>query len=192
MFFQNSLICALAVCALSSGQAFAAGGTGESVFPSQKRANTAAESKPSLGVFAGITDTAEGRKNGTSWGAEYQYQPIIPFSAGLQLSGYVSDYTTNMATLTRTKLLLTGNYNFGGDVAVIKDSWVGLEVGPVMDNVNHSETIDLGAGPRIGFDIPLGASEENRYTLGANADYLLIGGAKPSVFALNGVVKYWF
>ena len=42
----------------------------------------------------------------------------------------------------------------------------------------------------VGFDIPL--TSERKVSLGLKGDYLIVGGAKPDTFSLNGVAKYWF
>ncbi len=162
-----------------------------SLMPSGHEATTKSEQKPSVGIMSGITDTHDNRRNGTSWGIEAGYQPYVPFGVALQLSGYVSDHKEEMPTLTRTILLAKVNYNLGGDIPVIKDSYFGLGLGPVMDNVANTIDTELGVAPQIGFDIPLGP-EPATFSLGANANYMFVGGSKPDVFALNGVAKYWF
>jgi len=171
-----------------SGLAFAE--TGRSVFTPTKKAEGNAEQKPSIGLSAGLANPSESQNSTMNYSLEYGIQPVIPFSVGAKLSSFAAPGSGNNASLTRTSLLLTGDYNFGGDIAVIKNSYVGLEVGPVLDNIRNSATVDLGIAPRIGFDIPLGAVK--KYSLGAVADYLFVGGAKTNVFSLNGIVKYWF
>jgi hypothetical protein len=146
------------------------------------------EQKPSVGLMLGYADTEAGRTSSFGYGLEYAVQPYIPFGAAVELSGYSADGTDTQPSITRTKLLFKGNYNFGGDVAVIKDSYVGVGIGPVWDNILGRSQIDFGIAPQVGFDIPLNPN----YTLGANANYLFVGGAKPDAFALNGVAKYWF
>jgi hypothetical protein len=181
----------LGFLSLVCGQAWAVEPGGKSVLPPAKKAEGKAELKPSLAVFGGMADTAEGRKTGIGYGVEGGWQPVIPMSVVFEASQYVSNPGNGTAGLTRTRTLAKVNYNFGGGTPVIRHSYLGIGAGPVLDNINHSTTIDLGIAPQLGFDIPLGREQEN-VSLGANANYMWVGGAKPSVFSLNGVVKYWF
>lgn len=175
------------VAAMASTTVFAADGSSRTL-PEGREADRS-EMKPSVAIFGGYSDTQTGRRNGTNYGAEYGFQPYIPLGAAVELSGYVSDHKGDVATLTRTRLLGKVNYNFGGTIPVIKNSYVGLGIGPIMDNVAHKVDVNFGIAPQIGFDIPIASTP---LSLGANANYLFVGGAKPDVFALNGVLKYWF
>ena len=82
----------------------------------------------------------------------------------------------------------------GGDLAVIRHSYVGGLLGPAIDDGSSHNGVHLGLGPIIGFDIPLTTTDDTQrgLTLGANAKYLFVNDAAPDLFALNGVVKYWF
>jgi hypothetical protein len=124
-----------------------------------------------------------------SWGVEYALQPVVPLTSAVQLNGYASGAKGLSPTVTRTELLYKAAYNFVGDIPVVKYSYAGVALGPVFDNVrNHLDT-ELGVAPLLGFDIPVGMSQ---YTLGANANYMFVGGPNNDVFAVNGVAKYWF
>jgi hypothetical protein len=157
--------------------------------PISRRAQGVAETKPSLGVIGGMTNSSDQHRTGSAIGLEYGFQPYIPYGAAVELS--LADQPDQSSTLTRTKLLFKGNYNFGGNIPVIKNSYVGLGLGPVFDRLNGANDLELGVAPQIGFDIPVG-EKPSMWSLGANADYLFVGGAKSQVFALNGVAKYWF
>ncbi|MBX3022913.1 MAG: hypothetical protein KF799_14660 [Bdellovibrionales bacterium] len=148
-----------------------------------------AEMKPSIGIMGGYAETEANRRSGTNYGVEYGFQPYIPLGVAIELSGYVSPAVDNEATLTRTRLLGKANYNFGGDIPVVKNSYVGIGLGPVWDNVLNTDSLQLGIAPQIGFDIPI---TRTKFSLGANANYLFVSGAKADVFALNGMAKYWF
>lgn len=158
-------------------------------FPKVRRAETVEEQKISVGVTAGMAST-EGRSNALGYGVEAAYQPFIPFSVGIDLGGYSSPSSGANATLTRTRLLARGQYNFGGTIPFVRHSWVGLGAGAVMDNEPGSTSTNFGIQPIVGFDLPI--DDDAKFSLGANANYLFVGGAKPDVFALNGVAKYWF
>jgi len=185
--FLNSIL----VLSVSVASSLAFAETGKNIFTPPKKAEGRSETKPSIALSAGMSDTDGNRRTTVGYNAEYAIQPVIPFSVGVKLGSYSTPSTSSQAALTRTNLLLTGDYNFGGDIPVIKNSYVGLELGPVLDNINNASTVDFGLAPRIGFDIPIGEAPQ-KFSLGALADYMWIGGAKPNVFALNGVVKYWF
>jgi hypothetical protein len=165
--------------------------TGKNILIMPRKAEGISETKPSIGVSAGLSNPSQSQNSTINYSAEYAIQPVIPFSVGLRLGVFDAPGSGSNAALTRTSLLLTGNYNFGGDIVVLKNSYVGMSAGPVLDNTNGSSTVDLGIAPRVGFDIPLGGTMQ-KYSLGAMADYMFVGGAKADVFSLNGVVKYWF
>lgn len=187
------LIVSISTAMLTSVLAFADKDTsvGSSrTLPEMRRAEGREELKPSLGVFSGFTDTQNNHLNSTAYGVEIGIQPYIPLSAALELSGYVTNSGPSRAALTRTKLMAKGSYNFGGDIPVIKDSYVGIGIGPVWDNINNKTDVEFGVAPQLGFDIPLGFAQG--FSLGANANYMFVGGAKADVFALNGIAKYWF
>ena len=159
-------------------------------FPKVHESETVAEAKPSLGINIGLADTDNSRST-LGYGIEFGFQPIIPFSSAFSLSGYSSEHKADIPTLTRTMLMYKASYNFGGTIPVIKNSFAGLKVGPVFDNINRKLDVELGVAPTVGFDFLLGG-DLSHYSLGANADYMFVGGSKNDVFALNGVAKYWF
>jgi len=175
---------------LSGTYAFAASDAANEsrTFPEPRPLMSEGERAPSLGAFGGITDTRQGLRNGTSYGVEYGWQTYIPWSAAVELSGYVSDHSSTSPTLTRTRLLGKYSYNLGGTIPVIKDSYIGLGAGPVLDNVRNTNTWEVGVVPQIGFDIPV----VSQFSLGANANYMFTIGPNADVFAFNGVAKYWF
>jgi hypothetical protein len=189
MYTVLKLVAALATLVAAAPALAADSATGESTVLTEPRPTEGMrEQKPSIGLNIGYADTEAGRGTSLGYGIEYGMQPYIPFGAAVELSGYSAKGTDTQSSLTRTKLLLKGNYNFAGTVPVIKYSYVGVGIGPVWDNILARSEINFGIAPQIGFDIPLNES----YTLGANANYLFVSGAKPDVFALNGVAKYWF
>lgn len=158
------------------------------------KSETKEEFKPSIGVIAGFNDmAARSRDNTVEYGITAAFQPIVPFSAGVELTRLTapSDETDD---LNRTKLLVTHNYNFGGTIPVVKNSYVGVGLGPVFDEVDNRWDIEAGIAPTAGFDIPIAmnSADQTRYTLGANANYLWVTGSNPDSFSVNGQMKYWF
>lgn len=150
------------------------------------------EEHPSIGIHYGTANVGGDRGTGTDYGIEYGLQTYVPVSPAIELSGSVVPSKGTFPSLTRTKLLAKANYNFGGDIPVIRYSYVGVAAGPIWDNAGGDTDLELGWSPQLGFDIPLGGNVGEKYSLGLNANYLMMGGDKPSVFALNGVAKYWF
>ncbi len=148
------------------------------------------EQKPSVGVHFGTASVRNDRSPGQELGIEVGVQPLIPFSTAVELSAAVIPNKGDSATLTRTKLFFKGNYNFGGSIPVIRYSYVGVGAGLVFDNLASKSDLQLGWAPQLGFDIPLGTAE--KYSLGANANYMMSGGDKAGVLALNAMAKYWF
>ncbi len=163
-------------------------GTSESPFV-EPRATS--DYKPSVGVKLGMANPEGSFNSGLGYGVEAAYQPYLPFGLGAELSGQVNEGKGLQAPLTRTMLLAKGMYNFGGTLPVIRNSYVGGALGPVWDNINSQSSVELGAGPQLGFDIPIGALE-GAYTLGANATYLFISGEKADSLTASAVVKRWF
>lgn len=189
MYTLVKLVAALVtLVSISPSFAMAADTSGQSVLTDPRPAEGMNEQKPSLGLSLGYADTEAGRATTIGYGVEYAFQPYIPMSTALELSGYSAQGSDTQSSITRTKLLVKGNYNLGGNIAVIKYSYVGVGVGVVWDNILNRNDLNLGIAPQVGFDIPL----NTQYSLGANANYLFVGGAKPDAFALNGVAKYWF
>ena len=192
MFKSKVLVLAgVLSCALPALADIGQMGAGHSRFlPAIERAEGTSQLKPTIGVSTGFAGT-ESRRGGTMYGIEAAYQPVIPFGLGVVLGGYVADHSDTKATLTRTKLMAKGTYNFGGAIAVLKNAYVGSSVGAVNDNESNQNDVNFGFEPTVGFDIPL-KGDLNRWSIGANANYLFVGGAKDDVLALNGIAKYLF
>ncbi|MGZ3723574.1 MAG: hypothetical protein ACXVA9_11615 [Bdellovibrionales bacterium] len=190
IFKNAAMFSALILSTAMTRSVFAAGEGTSRTFPTVREVRTSDEAKPSLGLNVGYASTENSRTT-LGWGLEAGFQPIVPFTSAILLGGYTYQGSASAPTLTRTMLMYKAAYNFGGSIPVIKDSYAGVQFGPVFDNINNNYDIEFGAAPVIGFDIPL-SGEMSHYSLGANANYLFVGGSKNDVFALNGVAKYWF
>lgn len=162
-----------------------------SVFPAPERAEGRAETKPTIGVFTGVAGAEGADQEAWEYGVEAAFQPVIPFSLALELSGFTKPSDGPDAALTRTRLLGKALYNMGGTIPVIRHSWVGAGLGPVYDNIRNDQDWNLGFLPTAGFDIPIGAIED-RLSLGAHVAYLIVTGDNPNSLSANGVLKYWF
>jgi hypothetical protein len=146
--------------------------------------------KPHMGLLAGVAHP-EGYNSSAEYGVDMGFQPYVPFGAGVELSSATSSLT-NAADLTRTKLLVKGAYNFGGGVPVIKDSYVGVGVGPMLESYGGSTEVAVGFMPYVGFDVPLQKKAHEYMTAGLAARYLATTSGGPDAFSVNGALKYWF
>lgn len=146
-----------------------------------------AEQKWHVGAIGGTTDAGAG--SDLEFGVDVGFQPYIPYGAGFELT------KTDTGELSRTKALLRAAYNFGGELPVIRYSYLGVALGAVFDS--HSD-MDfngtwLASGLLAGFDIPLlETGGEKTVSLGLQAQAVNTEGSAPDSFSLNGQVKYWF
>lgn len=147
--------------------------------------------KPSLGLRIGPENVDRYFNRGLGYGIEFGFEPVVPFSVAVELSGTAISSESNEPSITRTKLLAKGAYNFGGTTPIIRYSHVGAGIGMVHDNLGNEGKLNLGLGPHIGFDIPLAAAN-SQFSLGASLAYLFVTGNGPDALSANGVVKYWF
>jgi len=176
---------ALLLCAAIPALAQKPVGVSHSTFP---RPRATSDYAPSVGLKFGAADT-EGIDNGTTtYGIEIGIQPYIPFTAALEYSGYATSPEADQPSMTRSNLLAKGIYNFSGDIPLIRHSYIGVGVGSVWDHVDNQTYTNFGVSPELGFDFPL-TDLESRYSLGANANYLFVGGARDDLLALNAMVS---
>lgn len=148
--------------------------------------------KPHVGLQFGLVNPDGPKDSNLTFGAELGFQPIIPIGAVLELSyaGF-SDAASN--DFSRLKLLAKGTFNFGGDIPVIKHSYLGLGVGPMVERTPGDTDIALGIMPFVGADIPLsGEVDPGEFSLGANVRYLFSSTGAPDSFGVSSVLKYWY
>ena len=161
--------------------------TPSSTFPKPMR-SAQGDWAPHVGLVAGLAAPEGSFDNTASIGIDVGYQPYIPFGLGAELTYYRAPGDGVNGALERTQLLGKGTYNFGGDLFLIKYSYIGLGLGV---NYQPSE-LQLVSAPMIGFDIPVASIRENPLTLGANARYAILEGDNADVFSLNGEIKVWY
>jgi hypothetical protein len=167
----------------------------QSTLPTPRNAEGTAETKPHVGARLGFTNPAGTYENALEYGAEFGFQPYIPFGLGLEVNHYAADAENNVGPqIDRTKVLIRGTYNFGGTIPVIKETYLGALIGPVFDNIEGVTYGRLGTGLVLGADFPLGTSgvRSETVSLGANVNYLAVVDTDADDFTVNGAVKYWF
>ena len=160
-----------------------------SVLPTPGPITEKSEYRPHIGVIAGVASPEGSYENAPLLGLNAGYQPYIPFSLGLLVTRSTNRIKGAGDDLERTTVLAQVAYNFGGNIDVIKNSWVGVGAGPIF----RRDGTDTGIAPALGFDIPIQYEANNRnVTLGASAQYLIVNSGASDAFNLNGVIKYWF
>lgn len=143
--------------------------------------------QPHVAALGGFADVPRDNTGGLV-GVDIGYEPLSPISVGanFSLAGPGADDT-------RMMLMGYADYNFGGDLPILRYSYLGVEAGWIRDTAQVTNDIELsdnymGIGPRIGFDQPVAAF----WTVGATARYLFnVEDSDSHTFALAGVVKYW-
>jgi hypothetical protein len=168
--------------------------TPSSTLPQPMQLSSSDQLKPHVGVRLGVATPSSDYNSGTDFGIEAGLQPYIPFGVGLELSHYTSPRDkSDSPDLGRTRLLARGTYNFGGDTPVIRYSWLGINAGPVFDDVGDSHDTRLAGGFLAGADFPLsgGSAMKDTVSLGAALGYLFVTD-DPDEFSVNATAKYWF
>lgn len=157
-------------------------------FPHPHEVEDVTETRPHIGIITGVADTARSYNPALNLGIDAGFQPYVPFSVGFELSHSANDTDSKVETLERTKALFRFSYNFGGSYPLIKSSYVGIAAGAIFENVDQTSNLRAGLSPIIGFDLPVA----RQWTVGANANYLLVSGPQPDSWGVNGAVKYWY
>jgi hypothetical protein len=168
------------------------GGQSSSTFPKPAPVREASFYSPHVGILAGYSAPEGSYQSNVEYGIDVGFQPYVPFGLGIEVTqaNYDADGPGN--DLTRTKALAKASYNLGGNIPVIRESYIGVGAGPMLERANGSDVVYMGLMPNLGFDIPLRNTALEKFSLGANARYLITSSNAPDVFSLNGVAKYWF
>jgi hypothetical protein len=167
------------------------GNTISETLPKLQPVTNEAEYKPHMALLAGLSTPEGSYDTGGAYGIDVGFQPFIPLSLSAELSqaAYNADSGDDFK---RTSLLAKVAYNFGGTIPVIKNSYVGLGGGMLIEDSGPSTTTYGGLMPNLGFDIPTFTIENKWVSLGATARYMITASNAPDVFDVNGVLKYWF
>jgi hypothetical protein len=136
-----------------------------------------------MGLTAGVNSPNGDAKSSAEYGINVGFQPYVPFGLGAEITTAELDNTD----IQRTSVLARGTYNFGGDIPVLKSSYVGIATGPMFVDSN----VEWSVGPLIGFDIPLEQKTSNFISLGLQAKYLYTTDTQDS-FSAGVALKYWY
>lgn len=152
------------------------------------------ELKPHFGLLTGFATPEGNYRTSAEYGVTFGYQPYIPIAVGLELSTTYNNTSEGPESrdLQRTKLLVQGTYNFGGNVPILSQSYVGVAIGPMIESVNNDDTWEVGTLPTVGFDYPFQLRNGKDISFGANARYLMSSSSAANTFSLNAMAKYWF
>lgn len=142
-------------------------------------------SKMYLGVGGGVNSPVGDMETSAEVRVNVGYYPIENLGLGLEMNTTELEDAGNN---TRTNLLLNGAYRVGGDIPVIRTSYIAVGAGPVFDS---SKSDEWAVAPTIGFDIPLSSRAHNVVSLGLNARYVGISNTDDS-YVGSAEVKYWF
>ena len=136
-----------------------------------------------MGLTAGVSSPRGDVDSSPEFGINVGFQPYIPFGLGAEV------VTAELAdsNIQRTSVLARGTYNFGGDVPVLRSSYLGVTAGPMFVD---GQT-ELSVGPLVGFDIPLQNQSSNFLSLGLQAKYLWTTDSQDALSA-GAALKYWY
>lgn len=157
----------------------------EGTLPEPKAVEDKNEYKIHMGLQAGMSNPNGDIDSSPEYGINIGFQPYIPFGLGAEITTTEVDNTD----IQKTNLLARGTYNFGGDIPVLRSSYVGVLTGPMF----HSGGGDTqwSVGPTAGFDIPLQDKSSDFLSLGLSAKYLYTTEVQDS-FSAGLALKYWY
>lgn len=136
-----------------------------------------------MGLTAGVSSPNGDAESSPEVGLNIGFSPYIPFGLGAEITTAELDDTDTQ----RTQVLVRGSYNFGGDIPVLRHSYVGVGAGPMF----VSDKVEWTIAPLAGFDIPLTAQTTDFLSLGLSARYLYTTETQDS-FSGGLALKYWY
>lgn len=136
-----------------------------------------------MGMTAGVSSPRGDAKSSPEFGINVGFQPYVPFGLGAEvITAELAD--TN---IQRTSILARGTYNFGGDIPVLRSSYLGVTTGPMFVDGKTEWSV----GPLAGFDIPLQNQTSNFLSLGLQAKYLWTTNTQDA-FSAGAALKFWY
>lgn len=180
----------LALAVLASSNVIYAEHTMETQMQKAK-SEASADDRYNLGLAAGV-NAPDGNRDATAEaGATFGYNPRPEVGLG-------ADFSTSRfndgddADFERISAMARGAYNLGGDLPVLRDSYIGAAAGPIfLSRQNNPNQVEWALAPLVGFDIPLNQKLHDVISLGVNVKYLVTTNTPDSTIT-TGVVKYWF
>ncbi len=188
----TTLFAAMIAVAGFSAVAQESANTTSSPLPTPREVQVDSEFKPHIGAQLGMANPEGGFDTGSEIGLDIGFQPYIPYGIGVEFTQIRAESKgENVGSIDRSTVMAKGTYNFGGDIAFIKHSYVGAGLGGVF----YSGDSALVLAPLVGFDIPLNMTADRRagiVSAGALAKYSIVEGSNPNTLSVNGMLKYWF
>lgn len=136
-----------------------------------------------MGLTAGVSSPRGDADSSPEFGINVGFQPYVPFGLGAEVITAELDNTN----IQRTSILARGTYNFGGDIPVLRSSYLGVTAGPMFVDGKT----EFSTGPIAGFDIPLQNQTSNFLSLGLQAKYLWTTDTQDALSA-GVALKYWY
>ncbi|MBC7711886.1 MAG: hypothetical protein H7177_01005 [Rhizobacter sp.] len=157
----------------------------EGTMPNPGPVNDKSSYRIHMGLTAGVSNPNGDAASSPEYGINVGFQPYVPFGVGAELTTTELDNTN----LQRTNLLARGTYNFGGDIPVLRSSYIGVVTGPMFQS--QGGNTEWSVGPTAGFDIPLQDKHSDFLSLGLTAKYLYTTNVQDS-FSAGLALKYWY
>lgn len=138
-----------------------------------------------MGLTGGVnspvaTDIASSPEGGVSMA----YQPGSALGLGAEITtSQLKDAERNQ----RVTALIQTAYKVGGDIPVVRGTYLGVGAGPSYLN----SKLEIAVAPMIGFDVPLSSQAHNIMSVGLNAKYIGITNS-PDSYVGNAAFKYWY
>lgn len=136
-----------------------------------------------MGLTGGVSSPRGDAESSPEFGINVGFQPYVPFGLGAEVITAELDETN----IQRTSILARGTYNFGGDIPILRSSYLGATTGPMFVDGKT----EWSAGPLVGFDIPLQNQTSNFISLGLQAKYLWTTNTQDALSA-GLALKYWY
>ncbi len=188
---RTSLVCALLMTSLSAHAQMSRDEKNsienkmEGTLPEPKEVTSKDEYKIHMGLTAGVNSPNGDAESSPEFGINVGFQPYVPFGVGAE----VVTAELDDSDIQRTSVLGRGTYNFGGDIPVLRSSFVGVTAGPMFLD---GDDVEWSVGPLAGFDIPLTYGQSSDFlSLGLQAKYLYTTDTQDS-FSAGLALKYWY
>jgi len=155
----------------------------EASLPEPQAVESKDQYKIHMGLTAGVNSPRGNAESTPEFGINVGFQPYVPFGLGAEVITAELDETN----IQRTSILARGTYNFGGDIPVLRSSYLGVATGPMFVDGQTEWSV----APLVGFDIPLQNQTSNFLSLGLQAKYLWTTDTQDALSA-GLALKYWY